>query len=138
MTRNDDHSTWTTWTTPKERVRAVAITDGEPRSARGIAETAVVEADRTRAILAKLAENNVLVRAGRNGKTRYAVDRGHIDREAERLRRGAEDREQLLERQHDVLMRLHGLEEPVHQRMCEHHLRVIDAALDQDRNSGSN
>lgn len=138
MTRNDDHSTWTTWTTPKERVRAVAITDGEPRSARGIAETAVVESDRTQEILYELVENNVLVRADRNGKTRYAVDRDHIDREAERLRQEAEDRDQLLERQHDVLMRLHDLEEPMHQRMCEHHLRVIDAALDMDRQPGSN
>lgn len=35
-----------TWTTDEERVRAIAVTDGEPRSARGIAAAAVVGGDR--------------------------------------------------------------------------------------------
>lgn len=133
MKRNDGAGarTWTTWTTEEERVRAIAISAGEPRSARQIAEDAIVGAERTRTILHDLTEDGVLVKAERNGKTRFAVDQDHIFRESERVLREANDREELLEMQHDALNRLQEVEEPMHQRLIEHRLKIVDAALDR-------
>jgi hypothetical protein len=120
---------WTEYTTDRDRVKSIVLTDGEPRSARGIAEAAVVASGPTREILANLVEDGVVTKAERNGKTRYAADRDHMHRESIRMLNDATDREELLELQNDMIERLQGCEEPAHERLIAHRLKIVAEAL---------
>jgi hypothetical protein len=126
--------TWTTWTTDEERVKAVAVSDQSPRSARGIAEEALVGAERTRGILSNLVDEGVVCEVERNDVVRYGPDREHIRREGIRMLHEADDPGELQERREYLVERLHDCEEPAHIMLLEHSLEVVEAALDTSRN----
>lgn len=130
---NDDEAPgvteWTTWTTDHDRVKAVTVTDGEPRSARGIAEEAVVSPDRTREILNELVEEGVVTKAERHGETRFGADRDHMREESIRILQEATDRDELQELQDDMVERLNEVGDPAHERLIEYRLKIVAEAL---------
>lgn len=131
MTNENDPGVkqWTTWTTEAERVKSIVLTDGEPRSARGIAEEAVVGADRTREILNDLVEDGVVTKSERNSETRYAADRDHMRDESIRMLREANDSDELRNMQEEMMERLNEVEEPAHERLIAYRLRIVGDAL---------
>lgn len=134
---DDDASggrTWTTWTTDEERVKAVAVSDQSPRSARGIAEEALVGAERTKEILSELVDEGVVCEVERNDVVRYGPDREHIRREGVQMLHEADSPGELEDRRDDLMERLHECGEPAHIMLLEHSLEVVEAALDTPRN----
>jgi len=130
MTREtNDEWIWTTWTTPRERVKAWALTDDAPRSADGIAFETCVHADRTRDILTDLVEEGVVTRVERDGVVRYGPDRDHMNREANQLLIDADDMEDLYERRDSMVQRLDEVQDPVVERLTTYHLKILDFAL---------
>lgn len=117
------------WTTERDRMKSIVLADGEPRSARGIAEEAIVAADRTREILSDLVEDGVVAMAERNGETRYAADRDHIRREAVRMLEEVDSRDDLRDLELSMLERLIGIEDPVHERLITYNLKIVSEAL---------
>jgi len=120
---------WTEYTTDRDRIKSIVLTDGEPRSARGIAEEAVVGATRTREILNELIKDGVVAKAERNGNTRYAADRDHMHRESIRMLNESKSRDELRELQDDMVERLHECEEPAHERLIAYRLKIVGDAL---------
>jgi hypothetical protein len=125
----NDERTWTTWTTPRERVKAWALTDDAPRSANGIAFETCVRADRTREILSDLVAEGVVMRVERNGVVRYGPDRDHMKHEADQLLADAEDVEDLYNRRDDMVQRLDDVKDPVVERLVAYHLKITDLAI---------
>jgi len=130
MTGNtNDEWTWTTWTTPRERVKAWALTDGAPRSADGIAFETRVHADRTRDILSDLVAEGIVTRVERDDIVRYGPDRDHMDREANQLLVDNDGIEDLYERRDSMVQRLDEVQDPVVERLTTYHLKILDLAL---------
>lgn len=117
------------WTTERDRVKSIVLTDSEPRSARGIATEAIVEADRAKEILTDLVEDGVVAMAERNGETRYAADRDHIRREAVRMLEEADSRDDLRDAELSMLERLINVKDPVHERLITYNLKIVSEAL---------
>lgn len=125
----NDERTWTTWSTPRERVKAWALTDDAPRSANGIALETCVHADRTREILSDLVAEGLVTRVERNGVVRYGLDRDHMKREADQLLADADDVEDLYNRRDGMVQRLDDVQDPVVERLTVYHLKILDIAL---------
>lgn len=125
----NDERTWTTWTTPRERVKAWALTDDAPRSANGVAFETCVRADRTRAVLWDLVAEGVVTRVERDGVVRYGPDRDHMKRQADQLLVDADDVEDLYDRRDGMVQRLDDVQDPVVERLTVYHLKIIDIAL---------
>lgn len=125
----NDERTWTTWSTPQERVRAWVLTDDAPRSANGIALETYVRADRTREILSNLVADGMVMRVERDGIVRYGPDRDYMEREADQLVADAEDIEDLYDRRDDMVQRLHDVQDPVVERLIAYHLKITDLAI---------
>lgn len=117
------------WTTDRNRVKSIVLTDGEPRSANGIAKEAIVEADRAQEILTDLVEDGVVEKAERNNETRYAADRDHIRREAVRMLEEADSRDDLRDVELSMLERLINVKDPMHERLIIYNLKIVSEAL---------
>lgn len=119
----------TKWTTDRERVKSIVLTDGEPRSARGIAEEAVVGAERTREILTDLVEDGVVAKAERHGETRYAADRDHMRRESVQMLEEADNRDELRDLEVSMVERLIDVKDPVHEQLIAYRLKIVSEAI---------
>ncbi|WP_449289562.1 DUF7342 family protein [Natronomonas salsuginis] len=130
MTSGTDERRWMMWSSPRDRVRAWALTDDAPRSATGIALSTNVRVDRTRQILANLVAEGVVTRAERHGVVRFGPDRERMQSEAEEVLADADgDEEKLRDRRDTLVQRLHDTNDPVVERLAVYWLRVLDIAL---------
>lgn len=125
----NDERTWTTWSTPQDRVKAWVLTDDAPRSANGIALETYVRADRTREILSNLVADGMVTRVERDGIVRYGPDREYMKREADQLVADAEDVEELYDRRDDMVQRLDDVQDPVVERLTAYHLKITALAI---------
>jgi len=137
MTRDTDERRWMTGSSPRDRVRAWALTDDEPRSATGIALSTNVRVDRTKEILADLVAEGVVTRVERHGVVRFGPDRERMQREAEEVLADADgDEGKLRDRRDTLVQRLHDANDPVVERLAVYWLRVLDIALRNAESGG--
>lgn len=116
--RSAGDETWKAHTSAFDRVRSVAGSLQEPRSAAWIAEEALVSENTARDHLERLVEMNVLLEVPRDGGTSYAPDPLHTRLQTVRDLLEAYDHDELLALQADLQEQLeawreqHGVDSP--------------------------
>lgn len=125
----DNPPEWTRFHTPRECVKAWALTEGEPRDATGIALETHVKVNETKSILADLVDEGVVERVERNGNVRFGPDRDHMHERAGHMIEDADSRADLLDGRDALVQRLDDIDDPVAERLTVHALRIIDLAL---------
>lgn len=122
---------WTSYSTPRDRVKAVAATVERPRAATHISTEAVVAKSDVEPILEDLVADGVLIsKEGEDGVTRYRADPGWVREETLKALRRANSREDLEDMRDEMRDRLDDIADGAQYRLLEFRLGLIEDEID--------